>query len=766
MPLDELRSDPSSVFQPGGPPSAAETSLATPTRVLILASAMLTFIGAWRTAAVVLCDLGSTAYYIGGIVESQIGKAAPWFILAVMLFSYAVRSVYIESCSMFVRGGVYRVVKEAMGHGMAKVSVSALMFDYVLTGPISAVSAGHYLVRLGNSFLRHFEVHFTVNERLGAAGVAVAVVLYFYQINVRGMPESSTKALKIMRATTLMAVLVIAWCLVTLAVRPETRSLPPLAPELGKKFDRDGQPKINEVTKAQEDPLGWVAATPVGEELRPGRVHWLSWIGALGIVIAFGHSILAMSGEETLAQVYREVKAPKLRNFRRAAFIVFLYSMVLTGVISFFAVMIIPDDIRPDFQDNLISGLAMHVVGPRWAKLGLNTLVVVVGFLILAGAVNTSIVGANGVLNRVTDDGVLPDWFQKPHRTYGTTWRLLTLIAGLQVATIVLSGGDVILLGEAYAFGVIWSLVFKALSMLVLRFTEPDRYRGYRVPLNVRLGRVELPVGLAMVFLVLLAAALANLLTKTVATVSGVAFAAAFLLVFAATEHYRKRQEGEEAGQRGRSHEHLEQFEVTVAEDVTPEALGLDRPYRKVVSVGRPGDLKMLETCLVETDPENTAIVVVAAHTPPAAGIYGDPQQTEAMIAGARPADAPEPPLGHEDRKLMTAVVNRSEVAGKPVKPVDILTGDPPAALLRAVRAVAAEELLLGPSGADPPDVQLDRLVARWREDADGQSDRLTIRLIAKDRDERRDIGGGSRIPRAADDEGETARALAGAGTD
>src|SRR5262245_64550471 len=103
-------------------------------QVGVVTSVMFTFISFWRTAAVVLCDLSSTAYYIGGVVESQIGKAAPWFILAVMFFSYAVRSVYIESCSMFVRGGVYRVVKEAMGHGMAKVSVSALMFDYVLTG--------------------------------------------------------------------------------------------------------------------------------------------------------------------------------------------------------------------------------------------------------------------------------------------------------------------------------------------------------------------------------------------------------------------------------------------------------------------------------------------------------------------------------------------------------------------------------------------------------------------------------------------------------
>ena len=109
---------------------------------------MLTFISYWRTAAVVLCDLASTAYYIGGIVEQAIGPCAPWFILGVMLFSYAVRSVYIESCSLFVRGGVYKVVKEAMGGFLAKLSVSALMFDYILTGPTSGVSAGQYIMSL------------------------------------------------------------------------------------------------------------------------------------------------------------------------------------------------------------------------------------------------------------------------------------------------------------------------------------------------------------------------------------------------------------------------------------------------------------------------------------------------------------------------------------------------------------------------------------------------------------------------------------------
>src|ERR1700730_1361997 len=104
--------------EPFGPPPAdraARRKSPTTAQVLVVTSVMFTFISYWRTAAIVLCDLASTAYYIGGIVESQIGKAAPWFILAVMLFSYAVRNVYIESCSMFVRGGVYRVVKRGMG---------------------------------------------------------------------------------------------------------------------------------------------------------------------------------------------------------------------------------------------------------------------------------------------------------------------------------------------------------------------------------------------------------------------------------------------------------------------------------------------------------------------------------------------------------------------------------------------------------------------------------------------------------------------------
>ena len=181
---------------------------------------MLSFISFWRAAAIVLSDLASSAYYVGGIAETAIGKSAPWFILGIMLFSYAVRAVYIESCSMFVRGGVYRVVREAMGATYAKFSVSALLFDYVLTGPISAVSAGLYLAGLVNESIDYFHLHaMHVPPASFAAGFGIIVTLYFWRKNIIGIHESSEKALRIMQITTVMVVMLIIWCLYTIIVK-------------------------------------------------------------------------------------------------------------------------------------------------------------------------------------------------------------------------------------------------------------------------------------------------------------------------------------------------------------------------------------------------------------------------------------------------------------------------------------------------------------------------------------------------------------------
>src|SRR3954462_12726288 len=131
---------------------SSETERSSTAKVVVATTVALSFISFWRADAVVLSDVASSAFYAGGIAEHAIGKSAPWFILGVMLFSFAVRSVYLESCSMFVRGGVYVVVRDAMGPFMARISVSELIFDSTLPGPTSAVRPGQYLGRLLNDF--------------------------------------------------------------------------------------------------------------------------------------------------------------------------------------------------------------------------------------------------------------------------------------------------------------------------------------------------------------------------------------------------------------------------------------------------------------------------------------------------------------------------------------------------------------------------------------------------------------------------------------
>lgn len=591
-------------------------------KVFVATTVMLTFISFWRAAAIVLSDLASSAYYVGGDAEKVIGKSAPWFVLAVMLFSYAVRAIYIESSAMFVRGGVYKVVKEAMGGQLAKLSVSALLFDYVLTGPISAVSAGQYLAGfIGDLSVRlHHPIAMTDRQaNYVAAAFAILVTVYFWWKNIQGIHESSEKALRIMQITTVMVVLLIGWCLFTLVKHPAP--LPPLPSRA--------------VLKMNHESLGWLYHSWVAN---------LTWVLLL---VGFGHSVLAMSGEESLAQVNREIEHPKLKNLERTGLVIFLYSLFFTSLVSFFAVMIIPDNIRKDYFGNLISGLAMNVVGPSTLKLFFQGFVVLVGVLILSGAVNTAIVGANGVLNRISEDGVLTPWFRHPQTKYGTTHRIINLIAGLQVFTIVASRGDVYLLASLYAFGVIWSFAFKSLAVLVLRFTEPEN-RQWKVPGNLHIGKLEIPIGLGLISLLLFATAIVNLFTKQMATISGVAFSLVLFGVFTVSERISRKTV---AGQ----HHELEQFRVNAQEDISAQAMEV-RPGNILVAVRDPRNLYYLREVLKHTDTTKQDVVVMTTR------IY----HREHSFSGSTQFDSSEI-FEQYEQELFTAVVNEAEKEGRHV---------------------------------------------------------------------------------------------------
>jgi len=617
-------------------------------RVLVATTAMLTFISFWRAAAIVLNDMGSSAFYAGAIAEHFIGKSAPWFILAIMLLSYAVRAVYIESCSMFVRGGVYRVVKEAMGGVLAKFSVSALMFDYILTGPISGVSAGLYVVGLLNELLLHAHVGFVLSTNLTAALFAALVTIYFWWQNIKGIPESSEKALRIMYVTTVMVVLMIGWCAYTLRVKGAQLPAWPWPANL----------------TFSEDALGWLSAT---------RLPYT--VGLIGILVGLGHSVLAMSGEETMAQVYREIEHPKLRNLEKAGFVIFLYSLIFTAGVAFFVVMIIPDAERKNFFDNPIGGLAMYLVGPLSLRLAFRAFVVVVGALMLAGAVNTAIVGANGVLSRVSEDGILPDWFRHPHRRFGTSHRILNLVTGLQLLTIVLSGGNIFVLGEAYAFGVMWSFAMKALAVMVLRYKQPGA-REFRVPLNLKLGNLEIPLGLGLITVTLFALCLINLFTKQVATLSGVAFTIIFFAVFTVSERVTRK--------RGAAHAELDQFNVATQKELSPQTLGV-RPGSILAPVSNYHALYHLAAVLDRVRPERRDVVVLHVRLLRRSG------------SGESELE-PDQLFGSIEQYLFTKALELAEKRGKPIRLAVVAANDLWDGILRAAASSQSSTIVMGRS--------------------------------------------------------------------
>lgn len=624
----------------------SDAKSANAAKVVVATTVALTFISFWRGAAIVLSDMASTMFYIGGIAEQAIGKPAPWVVLAVMFFSFVVRSIYMESCGMFVRGGVYVVVRDSMGPFMAKLSVSALVVDYILTGPISVVSAGQYLGHLLNTISGMMHQDVRLEPHLFAVVFGIAVTGYFWWMNVKGIHESSGKALRIMQITTIMVIILLLWCPITILARGGAH-LPP-APVPGN-------------LELDEHSLGWLNGT-----------FWAQ-LPFVIMVVAFGHSLLAMSGFETLAQVYREIAYPKLKNLKITANIVCIYALMSTGVITLFAVMIIPDEIRKNYYDNLIGGLSMSLVGPPLLKLVFHIFVVIVGVLILSGASNTSMIGANGVLNRVAEDGVLLDWFRKPHRRFGTTYRIVNLIVLLQIATILASRGDVYLLGEAYAFGVVWSFLLKGLGVLVLRFQRHDQ--EYKTPFNLRIRGIEIPIGLGLTVIVLFFVALANLFTKKIATIYGVSFTILLFTIFVISEHVnRRKQQEKEKG--------IEKFNLDHQPQVNTASLHA-RPGCIVVAV-RGNNLEHLRRVLQKTNLRRHDIVVLTIRP---------------VSAGAGEYELSEEQLFTDyEQELFTRVVSMAEREGKTVELLVVPAIDPLDAMVQTAANLKASRLVTGVS--------------------------------------------------------------------
>jgi hypothetical protein len=250
------------------------------------------------------------------------------------------------------------------------------------------------------------------------------------------------------------------------------------------------------------------------------------------------------------------------------------------------------------------------------------------------------------------------------------------------------------MLGEAYAFGVVWSFAMKALSVLVLRYKQPAN-REWKVPLNFYVGKTEIPLGLMMITVALFALAVINVLTKQVATISGAIFTLVFFVVFELSDiHNRKRKAGH-------AHE-MEKFRLDTRDDLSAGAVAV-RPGNVLVAVRNPYRMQHLQRVLDKTDLRKLDIVVLTVRHVTQAGSGEHPLDTSQIFSD-------------DETNVFSHVVTLAEKAGKHVELMVVPGSDPYEAVIQTAARLESSRIVMGLSPKLTPSEQGARVGYYWEQ--------------------------------------------------
>lgn len=229
----------------------------------------------------------------------------------------------------------------------------------------------------------------------------------------------------------------------------------------------------------------------------------------------------------------------------------------------------------------------------------------------------------------------------------------------------------------------------KGLAVLILRYTEPGP-REFRVPLNVTLAGIEIPVGLGLITLTLLATAIVNLFTKQVATVAGIFFTVVFYSIFTVSERITH----------GLHHAQVDQFNLAPGEELSPVAVGA-RPGNIVVPVRDYNTLYNLAHVLRRVDPKRLDVVVLHVRLLQRAG-------------SGEHALAPEQLVGATEQQLFTRALNLAETNGKTIHLAVVAATDVWDGILRAAQSLQSSTAVLGLSPKMPAAEEARQAGAAW----------------------------------------------------
>lgn len=404
----------------------------------------LNWLLAW---AVVFCDIGTSVYYVPGILYGHVKDATPFFVLLTTGGFILLALKYIEiSWRNPEGGGVVTITTKALGPMWGCLGGMLIIVDYFLTTAISAVSGLQYIGGLFPLIDNHVVL-------LACAGVSVLAIL-----NIIGIRESATVAM-------IMAVSAFTVDLVVIGA-----------------------------SSLYMSPAHWSEAL---RHLGTGRS-----LTTYDLLVGFGGAWLAFSGLESISQISPAIRFPLRRTIRWAMAAVILTIVITSPVLTTLAITVLPAAVKETQSERFISELGYLAGG-----LGIKLAVVLTATTLLLFASNTAIIGAYHVFLALVNQGFLPRIISLRNEAFNTPHIAILLATAVPIGVIVLTQGQLAILGDMYAFGLLGAFVLSSLSLDLIRFGLGRRDVGFWL-------------GLLTTVLVIVAWAV-NLIEKHLATVFG-----------------------------------------------------------------------------------------------------------------------------------------------------------------------------------------------------------------------------------------------------
>jgi magnesium transporter len=643
-------------------------------RVVVAATALLSFISVWRAAALAIAELGVAVFFLNGLERSAMGDSAAWFVLAACLIGAFVRAIDAESWGFLIPGGLVGRAERAFGPRAVSVSAAAVLTERWLLVALACVVVGRYAVSPALDVVGIWQParRLTADELVALLAAFVIGLLWIRaRLGFDLAPNAIARGVWI--GVAILGVMT-AWAVAT--------------------------------TAAADGAFSKIFTLPPP----PGSATDWSFLGLIvPVLIGLGLALPAIGGGDSLGRAAHEFPPPRMQALRRTGLLVALFSLATCALPAFLFTWIVPprsDQLAPDAA---LTDLARRLAGPPWATDLLAASLIGAAFLLMVPAAHAALEDAELLLRRLSASRILPEAFGRRHSRFGTATRAIDLSAAATVLIIVVSGGQIAWLAMAYSIGVAATLLLKIATLLRLRATHGQTV-PLKAPMNPHIGGREIPIGvLGTGFVVALSAGVV-LATGNVPALAAAGLVGGLALVFTAGR--RRAAAGADADQADR-------FELLPTTDVALDQVHV-RPGNVLVPVRNPHALGHVSSALAAAGDRD--VVVMTARM-----LGTDVDEDAASSPETTPAE----------RELFAHVIALSERHNHPVRLLVVPARNVFDAVVATVVRLGSSEVYVGESISLSADDQARLLGDAW-ERADTPEDlkvRLVIQHHSGRRD-------------------------------